>query len=66
MKQIKASVFFDIYPPTLGNNIFLLVLSFVFNFIKIGRLYYIAAIGAIAKNLAFAEYLLMTQNYPET
>jgi len=49
MKHIIASVVFDIQPPTLVNKIFKLVLSFEFNFIKIGRLYHIAAIGTTEK-----------------
>jgi len=51
MKLVIASVLFNIKPPTLGYNIFYLVLNFEFNFKKIGRLYYIAAIGTLRKLL---------------
>jgi len=49
MKQTIASVFFNIQAPTLENNVFKLVLNFEFNFVKIGRLCHIAAIGTIGK-----------------
>jgi len=49
MKQIIASVFLNIKPPKLGNDIFLISSEFRITFIKIGRLYHIAAIGMIGK-----------------
>jgi len=42
MKQILASMFFDILSYTIGNNILCIFKNFELNLIKIGRLLHIA------------------------
>jgi len=49
MKQIIASVIFDILPYTKGNTIFCIFRNLEFNLIKIGRLLHIAVKETVRK-----------------